>query len=94
MFICLLIAAEFAVLGTVFWYLYLREPISSHTIAGDLWGQYQRNSLEPFIISKEELVLDKFTNKYVPVRQITAKSFLNKLALTVEQTVCQLSTKN
>lgn len=41
MFMYLLIAAELAVLYTVFWYLYLREPKCNHRIKGNLWGRYE-----------------------------------------------------
>ncbi len=40
MFVYLLIASELAILYTVFWYLYLREPRQSHKIAGNTWGAY------------------------------------------------------
>ena|SRR5688572_2390071 len=40
MFIYLLIFAELAVLFTVFWYLYVREPKCNHRIKGVLWGAY------------------------------------------------------
>lgn len=41
MFVYLLIAAELAVLYTVFWYLYVREPKVERRISGHLWGTYQ-----------------------------------------------------
>jgi hypothetical protein len=40
MFIYLLIASELAVLYTVFWYLYVRQPKCTHRIQGSLWGTY------------------------------------------------------
>lgn len=40
MFIYLLIASELAILYTVFWYLYLREPKQARRIVGNTWGAY------------------------------------------------------
>lgn len=40
MFIYLLIASELAILYTVFWYLYLRQPRQSRRIVGSTWGSY------------------------------------------------------
>ncbi|HEY9792978.1 MAG TPA: hypothetical protein V6D22_21430 [Candidatus Obscuribacterales bacterium] len=44
MFVYLLIAAEFAVLYTVFWYLYIREPKSERRIKAQMWGSYEEAS--------------------------------------------------
>ncbi len=53
MFIYLLIAAELAVLYTVFWYLYIREPQCHHRIEGNLWGRYEsalpQSSADPML---------------------------------------------
>ena len=40
MFVYLLIAAELAVLYTVFWYLYVREPKHKRHISANMWGTY------------------------------------------------------
>lgn len=40
MFIYLIIASELAILYTVFWYLYLREPKRTKKIGGTTWGSY------------------------------------------------------
>ncbi len=39
MLIYLIIAAEFAILYTVFWYVYVREP-KPYKISNSLWGKY------------------------------------------------------
>jgi hypothetical protein len=46
MFVYLLIAAELAVLYTVFWYLYLREPTDNRRISARMWGSYDNDDLE------------------------------------------------
>ena len=43
MFVYLLIAAELAILYTVFWYLYLREPNGSGRIKASMWGNYEKS---------------------------------------------------
>lgn len=43
MFIYMLICAELALLFTVFWYLYVRQPGCNHRIRGDMWGDYDEN---------------------------------------------------
>ena len=40
MFVYLLITAELAILYTVFWYLYLRQPKEARRIVGNTWGSY------------------------------------------------------
>ncbi len=40
MFVYFLIASELAILYTVFWYLYLREPKQARRINGSNWGSY------------------------------------------------------
>ncbi|MBX9723916.1 MAG: hypothetical protein K2X81_21090 [Candidatus Obscuribacterales bacterium] len=40
MFVYLLITLELGILYTVFWYLYLRDPIQSRRIGGNTWGSY------------------------------------------------------
>lgn len=40
MFVYILITAELAILYTVFWYLYLRQPKQSRRIVGSTWGSY------------------------------------------------------
>ena len=43
MFVYLLITAELAVLYTVFWYLYVREPKYKRHIAANMWGTYEES---------------------------------------------------
>ena len=40
MFVYLLITVELGILYTVFWYLYLRDPIPARKIGGSTWGSY------------------------------------------------------
>lgn len=40
MFVYLLIAAELALLYTVYWYLHVREPKHARRIGGNTWGNY------------------------------------------------------
>src|SRR5260221_6002736 len=42
MLIYLIIAAELAILYTVFWYVYVRDP-KPYKIVGNLWGKYGDN---------------------------------------------------
>lgn len=44
MFVYVLITAELALLYTVFWYLYLREPKQARTIVADTWGNYSNTN--------------------------------------------------
>jgi len=44
MLIYLIIAAELAILYTVFWYVYVRDP-KPYKIVGNLWGRYEEDSL-------------------------------------------------
>ncbi len=44
MFAYLIIAAELAVLYTVFWYIFLREPRPMR-IKSEMWGHYETNAL-------------------------------------------------
>ena len=46
MFVYLLIASEFIVLYTVFWYLYIRDPKVKRRISANMWGSYQRASYD------------------------------------------------
>jgi hypothetical protein len=43
MFAYLVIAFELAILYTVFWYIFLREP-KPFKVAGNIWGQYDNGS--------------------------------------------------
>ncbi|MBX9686852.1 MAG: hypothetical protein K2X27_09135 [Candidatus Obscuribacterales bacterium] len=56
MFVYLLISAELAILYTVFWYLYLREPSKNRRIGGNTWGSYHpaatNNGANPFALSQ------------------------------------------
>jgi hypothetical protein len=61
MFVYLLIAAELAVLYTVFWYLYVREPQEKRRISANLWGTYEESLVDgrvdptlPFLCHHEE----------------------------------------
>ena len=40
MFFYVLITAELALLYSVFWYLFLREPTHSRRVGADTWGMY------------------------------------------------------
>lgn len=40
MFVYLLIASEFVVLYTVYWYLYVREDKVNRRISANMWGSY------------------------------------------------------
>ena len=44
MLIYLIIAAELAILYTVFWYVYVRDP-KPYKIVGNLWGKYGDSSI-------------------------------------------------
>lgn len=52
MFAYLIIAAELAVLYTVFWYIFLREPRPMR-IKGEMWGRYETNALARYFESLE-----------------------------------------
>jgi hypothetical protein len=57
MFIFLLIAAELAVLYTVFWYLYVRDPHHKKNIRGNLWGTYdapENSDINPFAYPRDD----------------------------------------
>ena len=43
MFAYLIIAVELAILYTVFWYVFIREP-KPYRVAGNLWGSYDNAS--------------------------------------------------
>lgn len=60
MLIYLIIAAELAILYTVFWYVFVRDP-KPYKISGPLWGKYDDGDvsptsepLVPFVISVSE----------------------------------------
>lgn len=94
MFIYLLIAAELAILYTVFWYLYLREPKQARRIAAHNWGNYGRGPITTgggkphqthqvrsfMLLGCEEMTLDLESNHYVPV-DLSARHGWNKLEL-------------
>ncbi len=52
MFAYLIIAAELAVLYTVFWYIFLREP-RPYRIKSEMWGRYESNALARYFESLE-----------------------------------------
>lgn len=43
MYAYLIIAAELAILYSVFWYVFIREP-RPYTLKGDLWGTYPQSA--------------------------------------------------
>ena len=58
MFVYLLIASELAILYTVFWYLYVREPKVNRRISANLWGTYEESMMQadpmlPFLRSDD-----------------------------------------
>jgi hypothetical protein len=74
MFVFILISCELAILYTVFWYLYLREPKQARRITGDTWGAYGTKGgaeqVQAFMkVKPEEMMLDLRTNHYVPLPQ-------------------------
>ncbi|GEM_PF-3517694 len=61
MLIYLIIAAELAILYTVFWYVYIRDP-KPYKIVGNPWGKYGESGFTaggadptlPFVINRDE----------------------------------------
>ena len=77
MFLFLLITAELAILYTVYWYLFTRDPKQARRISAENWGSYNvqgttdggaPNAIKQFMVpAKEEMILDLRTNHYVPL---------------------------
>jgi hypothetical protein len=72
MFVYLLIAAEIAILYTVFWYVYVREPKEGRRIQANLWGTYQdahndtADPTLPFLLAQDRHSV--YEEAYVPVQ--------------------------
>jgi hypothetical protein len=47
MYAYLIIGVELAILYSVFWYVFIREP-RPYTVKGDMWGTYSQSSLTTY----------------------------------------------
>lgn len=103
MFVFMLITAELAILYTVYWYLFLRQPETARRISAGNWGSYKNGStaddtsdpvrIQSFMLpAEEQMVLDLKTNHYVPLPQ-QKRSFLSVILLHVDDYLSKLNVK-
>lgn len=100
MFVFILISAELAILYTVFWYLYLREPRQARRISGDDWGSYNQattsdgiSAVKPFMVPQyKEMILDLRTNHYVPLPE-KRRTMLSFFAQQLDDCMSELNVR-